>query len=144
MLRPDLGPLRDDSWKARTVGQAVAIVQFVSVLAYQELENQVFAPWGRDTRGGPPDLWAFAGHLYQHRWLEPNVAFLRGALSETTVTDAVRKAADHLAREPERSVAARVLADLPACHQRLAWRCEELPTLLATRQDDGPLLHWTL
>jgi hypothetical protein len=45
----------------------------------------VFAPWTGDGRGGTPCLWEFNGHLYSHRWLEPNVEFLSRTLTVSAV-----------------------------------------------------------
>jgi hypothetical protein len=36
----------------------------------------------------------FEGHLYTHRWLEPNVTFLKEALNVPEVTEALSRAVD--------------------------------------------------
>ena len=68
---------------------------------YAENENPVFAPWTANGGGGPPFLWEFEGHLYSHRWLEPNVAFLRGVLSVSGVSGALTRAVERLSDQPD-------------------------------------------
>src|SRR5260370_14090957 len=55
-----------------------------------------------------PCLWEFQGHLYTHRWLEPNVTFLNGALNVRSVRDVLIRAGELLADKPEHHVAARM------------------------------------
>ncbi len=81
VLRPDLDRLWTAWWTLNTVGRAIAAVQYISCLMYPENENPVFAPWTPDRGGGPPCLWEFEGHLYEHRWQEPNVNFLKRILT---------------------------------------------------------------
>jgi len=75
VLLPDVHRVWTAWWSLETVGRAIAAVQYISCLMYSEDENPVFSPWTQDTGGGPPCLWEFEGHLYEHRWLEPNVTF---------------------------------------------------------------------
>ena len=110
---------------------------------YSNDGNQVFATWTPDKGGGPPTLWEYAGHLYSHRWLAPNVAFLEGVLELRQVEAVLGRTVDVLAREPEGEIAARVLGDLPRCADTLEKRCAELPRLLATVQTAETLLEWT-
>jgi hypothetical protein len=65
-------------------------------LVYPENENPVFAPWTPNGGGGPPCLWEFEGHLYSHRWLEPNVAFLNRVLGVRGVSEIINRAVDCL------------------------------------------------
>jgi hypothetical protein len=109
---------------------------------YPATENPVFAPWTPDGGGGPPCLWQFEGHLYNHRWLDPNVAFLAKKLTSQRVRDVLHKAAEVLGQEPEHAVALEVLADLPLCIETLEARCVELPRILETMHQT-PLAEWT-
>jgi len=137
VLLPDVEQLWTAWWATTTRGRAVAAVQYISCLAYGNDENPVFAPWTCDDGGGPPSLWQFAGHLYNHRWLEPNVRFLTTVLDAANVTEVLRRAVSRLAGEPEAEAAGRVLAGLTTRRTVLARRCEELPRLLAdTQQPD--------
>jgi hypothetical protein len=97
---------------------------------YRENENPVFAPWTPDGGGGPPCLWEFGGHLYEHRWLDPNVRFLRQTLNPQGVNGVLSRAVERLCGLPEHEVAAEVQSDIPLCAETLAARCAELPRLL--------------
>jgi hypothetical protein len=144
VLQPDIDRLWAAWWALATIGRAVSSVQYISALMYSNEANPVFAPWTRDEGGGPPCLWEFEGNLYSHRWLEPNVDFLRRTLDVPTVSDVLRRAVETLKREPEHEVASLMLADLPTRTEMLAARCTELPRLLATIQEPSPLLEWSV
>ena len=110
---------------------------------YSENENPVFAPWTSDRGGGPPCLWGFGGHLYNHRWLEANVNFLKETLNPQEVEDALGRAIARLDGLPEHGMAKEVQSDLPLSIKTLAGRCAELPRLLGTTQESAALLAWT-
>jgi hypothetical protein len=143
VILPDVDRVWDSWWLIDTVGKAVAAVQYISCLIYMANENPAFAPWTPDGGGGPPCLWEFAGHLYEHRWLEPNARFLRRTLNPQQVTEVLSRAVAQLADEPERTIAVQVQADIPLCSETLAARCAELPRLLETQQKPSKLLEWT-
>ena len=144
VLRSDIDRLWAPWWALGTIGRAVSSVQYVSALMYPDKANPVFAPWTRDEGGGPPCLWEFEGNLYSHRWLEPNVDFLRRTLNVSAVTDVLNRAVEALTGEPEHEVAARMVAELPRRIETLAARCAELPNLLATTQEADTLLEWSV
>jgi hypothetical protein len=129
-------------WSQPTIGRAVASVQYLSCLVYDDEDNPVFAPWTRDAGGGPPVVWHFAGHLYYQRWLPENVSFLRGALNPETVAGTLAQSVDRLSGRPEQPVAARVLADARDRRSVLRRRCVELPQILERQQDPGDLFAW--
>jgi hypothetical protein len=142
VLLPDADRLWTAWWSLDTVGRAIAAVQYISCLMYSESENPVFAPWTPDRGGGPPCLWEFEGHLYAHRWLEPNVNFLRGILTVQRVTDVLARAVERLVGQPEYEAAAAVQQDFPLCTETLEPRCAELPQLLETIQQAR--LSWSV
>ena len=144
VLRPDLDRLWTAWWTLNTVGRAIAAVQYISCLMYLENENPVFAPWTPDRGGGPPCLWGFEGHLYAHRWLEPNVNFLKGTLTVPRVSGVLVEAAKHLVGQPEHEAAAAVLENLPLCIETLEARCAELPQLLGMVQTSTTELSWSI
>lgn len=143
VLFPDVNLLWTDWWSVATAGRAIAAVQYLSCLMYPENENPIFGVWTRNAGGGPPCLWEFAGHLYTNRWLEENIRFLRRALHPRGVSEALRRATERLMNEPEYTVAAEVLTDLPLCAETLAARCAELPNLLEKTQDPGKGFEWS-
>jgi hypothetical protein len=142
VILPDVADLWSTWWQLDTTGRAVAAVQYASALMYPDDANPIFAPWTCKDGGGPPTLWEFSGHLYAHRWQEPNVRFLRRTLSAPAVSELLERAAARLSGEPEHPAALRVLADLPSRGAMLAARCTELPDLLAQTQGTD-LLHWS-
>ena len=142
VLLPDVDQLWNAWWSIDTVGRAVATVQYASCLMYPENDNPVFAPWTRDRGGGPPRLWGFGEHLYNHRWLEANVKFLRETLNPQEVEEALNRAVARLGGQPEHEIARKVQRDVPGCIETLAVRCAELPRLLGT-QESAALFSWT-
>jgi hypothetical protein len=63
--------------------------------------------------------------------------FLRRALTVEGVNNVLAHADECVVGQPEHSIAAEVLGDLPLCAETLAARCQELPRLLATAQGTG-------
>ncbi len=144
VLLPDVERLWTTWWSLETVGRAIAAVQYISCLMYSENENPVFAPWTPDRGGGPPCLWEFEGHLYDHRWQEPNVNFLKGILNVQRVGDLLVQAVERLVGQAEYDAAAAVLQDFPLCTATLEARCAELPQLLETTQYSSTILAWSV
>jgi hypothetical protein len=143
VLRPDVDQLWNAWWSLNTVGRAIAAAQYISCLMYPENENPVFAPWTPDGGGGPPCLWEFEGHLYEHHWLKPNIDFLKEILAVSRVSDVLIRAVKLLLDEPEHDVAAGVREDLPLCVETLEARCAELPVFLETTQLSVTLFAWS-
>jgi hypothetical protein len=143
VLLPDIELLWTEWWSVKTLGRAVAAVQHISCLMYPENENPVFAAWTANGGGGPPCLWDFEGHLYSNRWLEPNVASLKGVLNVPFMGDLLARAADRLAGQPEHEAATLMKADLPLLIDTLQARCAELPRLLEAIEEPGRQLTWS-
>jgi hypothetical protein len=142
VILPDVDKLWTSWWSVNTVGRAVAAVQYISCLMYPTNENPVFATWTPDAGGGPPCLWEFGGHLYEHCWLEPNVDFLRRTLHSQEVNNVLSGAVERLVGHPEHETAIEVQNDSPLCAETLVIRCADLPRFLETRHP-GKLLEWT-
>lgn len=143
VIRPDLSRLWTAWWTLETVGRAIATVQYISCLMYEENENPVFAPWTADGGGGPPCLWEFEGHLYSHRWLQANVDFLKETVTAHKVGEVLASAVERLVGQPEYDIAATVRDDFPCCDATLKSRCIELPHLLETVQQSTTQLSWS-
>jgi hypothetical protein len=137
VLLPDIEQLWVAWWSLNTIGQAVAVLQYTSCLMFPEDKNPVFSAWTPDRGGGPPCLWEFEGFLYAHRWLQPNIEFLKRTLSVETTSRALSRAVERLAGEPEQELATRMKVDFPLHQATVEARCSELPRLLQTR--DAPL-----
>lgn len=143
VLLPDLDQLWSEWWLIGAVGRAGAAVQYISCLMYSSNENPVFARWTPEKGGRPPSLWEFGGHLYEHRWLEPNTRFLRRILNSQDVSEALRLAVERLGGHPEFAVVAEIECDIPLCADTLTARCAELPQMLGTQSNPGKMLEWS-
>jgi hypothetical protein len=141
VIAPDVQRIWNDWWTIDTQGKAIAAVQYISCLMYAKDENPVFAPYSRDKGGGPPCLWDFDGYLFESRWQEPNIEFLKNRLgAANNVIDVLTKAVDRLNAHSECPIAEKVLSDVPQCVERLAERCQALPEILATVAQLGTYL----
>jgi hypothetical protein len=143
VLLPEVDKLWAAWWSLDTVGRGVAAVQYISCLMYPENENPVFAPWTPNGGGGPPCPWEFEGHLYSHRWLEPNITFLKHVLDVPGVTLVLSRAVGRLAGQPEQGVAKLVQDDLPLRADTLQARCAELPRFFETTEEPSRLFAWS-
>jgi len=142
VLLPDLDALWTAWWSVATRGRAIAVAQYVSCLMYQQAENPIFAPWTPDRGGGPPCLWEFGGHLYEHRWQDKNIGFLKQTLTPHAIGDVLRRAVNHLVDQPDYRVVAEIQSDLPLCAETLATRCAELPIVLERVREPGRAPEW--
>jgi hypothetical protein len=143
VLLPDLELLWTRWWSLDTAGKATAAVQYLSCLIYPVNENPVFAPWTPNEGGGPPCLWEFEGHLYSHKWLPANVAFLKRALSPQSIVEVLTQAVSNLAGDEAARTALGIQEDIPLCMDTLKTRCSELPRILESRDDrSNPLPNW--
>ncbi len=141
VLLPDVDRLWAAWLSLNTFGRAIAAAQYLSCLMYPKNENPVFASWTPNGGGGPPCLWDFEGHLYTHRWLQPNVNYLRGFLIATRVHELLLRASECLVGQPEHDVAALIKDDFPLLIDTVQARCAELPRLLETTQK--PSFEWS-
>jgi hypothetical protein len=143
VLRPDMASLWTAWWSIESVGLAVAAIQYISSLMYPENENPVFAPWTPDKGGGPPCLWEFEGHLYDHCWQAPNIKFLQGVLKVDNVSNVLCRCVERLADQPEQAVATQIQADFPVLNDIVQARCIELRQLLETIDSPNKPLQWS-
>ena len=134
VIVPHIDLLWDSWWRINTVGRATAFIQYLTCLMYRENENPVFKPWTPHRGGGPPSLWEFEG-LYQHRWIDANVGFLRTVLTPPNLKRALDLAVERLAGQPEHTHAGQILEDFPLCETTIGARCNELPRILETEGD---------
>jgi hypothetical protein len=144
VLWPDMDRLWASWWALETVGRAIAALQYISCLMYPENENPVFAPWTPDRGGGPPCLWELEGHLYSHRWVQPNVDFLTRTLKVYIVGETLSQAVKRLVGQAEHEAAAALQGVFPLCTEILEVRCAELPQFLAKIQHSTLDFSWSL
>jgi len=110
---------------------------------YSEHENPVFSPWTPDGGGGPPCLWECEGLLYNHRWLELNVNFLKEVLTVGRVSSVLTHAVAGLRDQLDHNVAKGVQDDFQLCDKVVETRCMELPQFLATNQQSCTDFAWS-
>lgn len=126
VLLPDLYLLWEAWWPASTVGRALGVVQYASCLIYGEQDNPVFPAWTPTEGGGPPELWSYEGFLYEDHWQEPNLAFLKTALTAETIGPALDRAVERLRESPELALAQQVQTDFACGMPLVRQRCSEL------------------
>jgi hypothetical protein len=143
VVLPNVASMWRAWWSIDNAGQACAAMQFASCLIYDEHDNPIFEPWSRTEGGGPPSLWEYAGHLYDRRWRDENVSFLREALTPDTLGDMLNRAVNRLAALPTGPKALEVYAAFAARLEVVRSRCRELPDLLATTQAPAAHLAWS-
>lgn len=132
---PVVGSLWREWWRLQTRGQAMGLLQYVSVMMYDDDDNPVFAPWNPDTGGGPPLLWDPAGLIYEQGWLPENVDFVREYLTVDRLEEGVRQATERLKGETERGISARMLREIPSRRPVIERRLRVLPKILASPLD---------
>ena len=78
-------------WKSEQPGHAVALLQYLSCLIYEDA-NPIFAPWTCDQGGGPPELWGFDSVGFDEAWKQENVAFMTTALTIGRISNWLERA----------------------------------------------------
>lgn len=130
VLFSDVETLWDEWWQTKTPGHAIAAFQYASALLYETEKNTVFAPWTRDKGGGAPELWECGCHMFDVGWGEENLSFLKRTLSVDYFKKHLTNALDRFPVGTAKTIASRIVRDLPAQEALLALRVEELPKLL--------------
>jgi hypothetical protein len=100
VIFPELESLWRAWWRFETPDQAVAALQYLSCLLYQDPDNPIFAPWTREHGGGTPGLWETDGQMFQENWHMENVIFLMETLTPATIEDALPRRACGLSSKP--------------------------------------------
>jgi len=124
MVLPQIEPIWNSWWRTNTLGRALAVVQFCSLLTLQPREFDYQGP------PIPPDVWEDDTNIYEHRWLPANVGFLKRTLTAEYAFKAINEAQKKF---PEEETFDNVVE---ACHQLLnapaimEMRIEQLPEIL--------------
>lgn len=127
-------------WDSEKLGHAVALLQYLSCLLYED-SNPIFAPWTCDKGGGPPQLWGYDSVGFGESWKEENLAFLSSALSSDAIRDwlactLVRHSGEHASL-----VAKEFLLHLDGCPTDVDLRIELLLTALRIPSGIG-IVSW--
>src|SRR5882762_1219255 len=67
-------------WILESKGRAIAALQYISCLMYEESANIIFAPWLATGGGGPPRLWDESMDVNNRAWHPANLRFLKSVL----------------------------------------------------------------
>lgn len=120
-------------WEAETPGRACCVLKYCSALAYFAADNPL-----RDLGTAVPAdwdliLWVSDSWIYEHGWLDVNVAFVQRTLTADSVLAAIDRAAERLRGTAAEELARRVAADAADNRELLESRVAELPTRLADK-----------
>lgn len=132
-----LPQLWSDWWRVITRGQAVALLQYCSGLAYFDAENPLFAKLNLRRGEGGPWMWENDSYLRDRGWADANVTFLREFLTVDRVIAGAQQAAAQLQEGPEGAAAAKMSGDLASRRELIAARVDALPKLLAVGGAEG-------
>lgn len=139
VIVPELEPLWTEWWAFETPGRAIATLQYISCLMYEDDENPIFAPWTPDKGGGPFGLWETDGHIYEECWKPENVRFFRDTVTADYVFDALKRARTALDGVLESSVPGRMIDDFQYLDDVLAHRIRALPEIVSRPLLDAPM-----
>jgi hypothetical protein len=128
---PSLHRLWESWWNVSTTGHALAVLQYISCLMYEDDRNPIFSPWTPLGGGGPPALYETDGHIYDRGWRPENISFLEGTLSTVYSETKLHEAAKVVKDQVSSNVPAKMIADFDAQRQLLESRIEQLPILLS-------------
>ena len=73
-------------WLSKHPGHAVALLQYLSCLIYENA-NPIFTPWTCDLGGGSPELWGYDSVGFDESWKKENVDYLASALNSKSIKD---------------------------------------------------------
>jgi hypothetical protein len=140
VIFPELESLWRTWWRFDTPGQAIAALQYLSCLMYEDRDNPIFAPWTREHGGGTPGLWETDGQTFHESWRLENVVFFMDTVTPAYVHEALARAAARLEGILASAVPARMLADIAPQRPLLEHRLNVLPDLLS--QPPNATLKW--
>jgi hypothetical protein len=112
VVATDIERLWEEWWAMKTVGHAVAALQYVSCLIYPETENPIFKTWTPTGGGGPPWLWECESLDYDCCWREENCEFLKQRLNVEYLREKIALAVERLKGEEVCILAQQIEKDL--------------------------------
>ncbi len=128
-------PALESLWRVwrrfETPGQAIAALQYVSCLMYDDNANPIFAPRTAKHGGGPPGLWETDGQIFHESWKLENVVFFVDNVTPDYLRDALTRAAQALEGVVESDVPAQMISDFERQRPLLAHRLRALPEIVS-------------
>jgi hypothetical protein len=104
---PGLSILWNNWWNLETDGRAIAALQYISCLMYEDSANLIFAPWTPTKGGGPPCLWEDSMSVNNRAWHPNNIRFLQSALIAEELVSAIERCQLQLTDPKDRAIAPR-------------------------------------
>lgn len=130
VIFPDLPSLWQTWWTIETPGQAVAALQYLSVLMYEDDLNPIYVPWTKQHGGGPPGFGS-TNCLVDRPWQAENVSFLQRTLTADFFHEALERAAATLSGVADSPVPTKMLSDFESQRPVLESRLQALPGMLS-------------
>jgi len=118
-------------WDSENQGHAIAILQYLSCLIYED-SNPIFAPWTCDKGGGPPELWRFDSVGFDESWKQENLKFVSSALNTNSIRDWLRSTSNRHSGEQIAKTATSFLTHLEATENDVSERIKLLLIALQT------------
>jgi hypothetical protein len=140
VIFPELESLWRAWWRFETPGQAVAALQYISCLQYEDRDNPIFAPRTPEHGGGTPGLWETDGQIFDETWRMENVIFFMETMTLGYVRDALARASHTLGSVMESNVPGQMASDFERQMPLLEHRLTVLPDLLSQPLD--ATLEW--
>ena len=132
---PEVEKIFDDWRRLPLVGLSVAAIQYLSLLAYDDVEHPLFPAWSSSTGGGAPKPWDYATEDGDSpTWLPENIKALAESLSVDGVQQWVCAAAQQLAGHTEHQLADLVAEDVGLQPYRVESRIVDLVHHMASRE----------
>jgi hypothetical protein len=138
---PGLSKLWTKWWQVSSDGYAIAVLEYLSCLMYENDCNPIFTPWSQEEGGGPPSLNQSGCNFYQVGWRFENIDFLVSTLSSIYLERSLHSSTDRLKNFSEHlPVCTKMSDDWSAQLYLVEWRLKQLPELLANSDlHDWPL-----
>lgn len=114
-------------WSAEQRGHAVAILQYISSLVFDEDTNPIFAEWSRQGGGGPLHIQGVNFDRDGAAWLPGNMEFLAKTLNVEYLLERLNAIEQRYPDDELSSMAARIREGILARRDVVAQRCRELP-----------------
>lgn len=132
----DFSILLRDWCSVSTIGLAIAAIQYLSLLVYEDAEHPLFQRWADRLGGAAPLPWAGK----DVPWLRDNVSALQQMLQGTGARDWMARAVDRLKGHADESLARLILDDMDLQPYRVESRTRDLAMHMAT---PGAQKYWS-
>lgn len=119
--------LWEEVWAAEQRGHAVAVLQYISALVFDEGDNPIFAEWQRKGGGGPLSVRSVNFDQEGAAWLEGNMEFLAQRLHVEYLLERLAAIEQRYARDEVAAMSAQIRDGIAERRDVVAQRCRALP-----------------